>query len=370
MLSAVAGAREAHQGLRICVCVRRPQRRTSAGWSWPGRLRSRALRVPDRGVGVRVQRRRRERGRAASSSLASIPRLSSHPSPACSATAIRASACSSSRISRGSCSSRAAAVAVFADAIPWIVYGLSIAATIATTPFRSSQAALTPNLARTPQELTAANAVSSGIESIAWFAGPALAGILLAVASTGARVPDHGPAHRRFGCAFSSSSASSATERPRRELEASTIAAERMAGFTTLGRSRALRVMMVLLTAQTAIFGAVQVFIVVVAIQLLDLGDGGVGYLNAAMGVGAFIGAVRRTLAHRRPATQPRVPCRDRPHRAAARPARAAGKPSPSRCSSSRSWGLAARSSTSRGSRSSSEQSLTTCSRASSASSR
>jgi hypothetical protein len=48
----------------------------------------------------------------------------------------------------------------------------------------------------------------------------------------------------------------------------------------------------VLLTAQTAVFGAVQVFIVVAAIELLDLGEGGVGYLNAAIGVGAFLGAV------------------------------------------------------------------------------
>ncbi len=50
--------------------------------------------------------------------------------------------------------------------------------------------------------------------------------------------------------------------------------------------------MMVLLTAQTTVFGAVQVFIVVSALELLDLGEGGVGYLNAAIGVGAFIGAV------------------------------------------------------------------------------
>ena len=50
--------------------------------------------------------------------------------------------------------------------------------------------------------------------------------------------------------------------------------------------------MVVLLDAQTALFGAVQVFIVVIALELLDLGDGGVGYLNAAIGVGAFIGAV------------------------------------------------------------------------------
>ncbi len=70
----------------------------------------------------------------------------------------------------------AAALAVFADADPLVVYAFSIAATIATTPFRSSQAALTPTLARTPEELTAANAVASGIDSIAIFAGPAIAG--------------------------------------------------------------------------------------------------------------------------------------------------------------------------------------------------
>ena len=80
---------------------------------------------------------------------------------------------------------RAAAICVLADANAWVVYGLAIAATIATTPFRSSQAALTPSLARTPEELTAANAVASGVESIAVFAGPALAGVLLGVASTG-----------------------------------------------------------------------------------------------------------------------------------------------------------------------------------------
>ena len=39
----------------------------------------------------------------------------------------------------------------------------------------------------------------------------------------------------------------------------------------------------------------VQVFIVVIAIELLDLGDGGVGYLNAAIGIGAFVGAVARS---------------------------------------------------------------------------
>lgn len=185
----------------------------------------------------------------------------------------------------------AAALGVFLDADPWVIYAFSIAATIATTPFRSAQAALTPSLARGPAELTAANAVASGVESIAVFAGPALAGILLAVASTGVVFTITAlliVASALFLLLIHVERA----EQPRRELDASTIAAERFAGFTILARSPALRVMMVLLTAQTAVFGAVQVFIVVAAIELLDLGEGGVGYLNAAMGVGAFIGAV------------------------------------------------------------------------------
>jgi MFS family permease len=185
----------------------------------------------------------------------------------------------------------AAALAVFAEADPWVVYGFSIAATIATTPFRSSQAALTPNLARTPEELTAANAVAAGVESVAVFAGPALAGVLFAVASTGL-VFTITALLVVASAVFLLLIQLEHRESPRRELEASTIMSERLAGFTTLLRDRPLRLMMVLLTAQTAVFGAVQVFIVVAAFELLDLGEGGVGYLSAAIGIGAFVGAV------------------------------------------------------------------------------
>jgi MFS family permease len=185
----------------------------------------------------------------------------------------------------------AAALAVFADAHSWVVYGLSIAATIATTPFRSAQAALTPSLARDPAELTAANAVASGVESIAVFAGPALAGILLGVASTGV-VFTITALLVVASAVFLLLIRVEAADQPRHELEVSTIASERLAGFTALWQQPPLRVMMVLLTAQTAIFGAVNVFIVVVALQLLDLGNEGVGYLNSAIGIGAFLGAV------------------------------------------------------------------------------
>jgi MFS family permease len=185
----------------------------------------------------------------------------------------------------------ASALAVFADADPLVVYALSIAATIATTPFRSSQAALTPTVARTPEELTAANAVAAGIESIAVFAGPALAGVLLAVTSEGTVFLITAgliAASAIFVLLIHLEQA----ERPKRELDAGTIAAERLAGFTTLARNPPLRTMMALLAGQTFVFGAVNVFIVIAAMELLDLGEGGVGYLSAAIGVGAFIGAV------------------------------------------------------------------------------
>ena len=185
----------------------------------------------------------------------------------------------------------AAAGAVFLDASSTVVYALSIAATIATTPFRSSQAALTPTLAQSPTELTAANAVASGIESIAIFVGPALAGILLGLASTGL-VFTLTALMIVASTLFLLLIRFEHVPPPKREIEPGTILSEAFAGFTTLGRHPALRVMMVLLTAQTAIAGAVQVFIVVSAIELLDLGEGGVGYLNAAIGVGAFLGAV------------------------------------------------------------------------------
>jgi hypothetical protein len=47
-----------------------------------------------------------------------------------------------------------------------------------------------------------------------------------------------------------------------------------------------------LFSAQTLVNGAMGVLITVSALQLLDIGAGGVGYLNSAVGVGGLIGAV------------------------------------------------------------------------------
>jgi MFS family permease len=184
----------------------------------------------------------------------------------------------------------AAAACAFLDVASSVVYALAVVAALATTPFRSAQAALTPSLCSSPTELTAANAVASTIESVAVFLGPALSGILLAVASTGAVFTV--TASMLVVSAFFVLRISAAEETPKHELEASTLASEALAGFRAVGREPALRVLIGLLSAQTLIAGAVQVYIVVVAIELLDLGKAGVGYLNSAIGVGSILGGI------------------------------------------------------------------------------
>lgn len=183
-----------------------------------------------------------------------------------------------------------AAVGVFLDAEPIVVYALAVAAAIAATPFRSAQAALTPTLARTPDELTAANAVASTVESIAVFAGPAFAGLLLAAAGSG--VVFGVTAGMLAVSALFLLRVSGPRGTPRGEVEASTLVSEALAGFRTIGREPALRVLMTLLAAQTFLFGTLQVYIVVLSVETLDLGDAGVGYLNSAIGIGCVFGAV------------------------------------------------------------------------------
>ena len=76
-----------------------------------------------------------------------------------------------------------AAATIAADGPPAIVYALVALSAVASTVFRPAKSALLPALVGSPGELTAANAVSSTLESVAMFLGPALGGALLAVSS-------------------------------------------------------------------------------------------------------------------------------------------------------------------------------------------
>jgi len=191
------------------------------------------------------------------------------------------------------------AFAAFKGASPLIVYVLAGFMAVASKTFRPAQAALLPQLARTPEELTAANASSTAIESVGTFVGPALGGLLLAVVSIGwVFVAD--ALTLLWSALFVVQ-----LRAPRREVaaprERTGTFREIGAGFEVLGAEREARVIVFLYFCQTVVAGALRVLIVVTALDLLDVGNAGLGLLNAAMGVGGVIGvAVAFALLGRR----------------------------------------------------------------------
>jgi predicted MFS family arabinose efflux permease len=186
----------------------------------------------------------------------------------------------------------AAAAAVFLEAPAAVVYAFTVGVAVAATPFRPAQAAISPSLASTPEELSATNVVSSTIESIGYFGGPALAGLLLGVASPATVFVVTGALHGWSAYFVGRIRGEEAPRRDQRRRGGSAIVAEALAGLRLGVSDRRLRVILGLFTAQTLVAGAVQVLIVVMAIELLDLGESGVGFLTSAFGVGALLGAV------------------------------------------------------------------------------
>jgi MFS family permease len=183
-----------------------------------------------------------------------------------------------------------AALAVFADAPAGVVYALAGVVAVVSTAFRPAQAALVPTLARTPQELTATNVASSTIESVAFFAGPALGGLLLAATSVGVVF-----AAQAAAFLWSALLVRRITEKPAVPTEAAAarhgILRELAAGFEAVARDNRLRLLIGLFGAQTLVGGALNVLVVATALELLDVGEAGLGFLTSADGLGGLIGA-------------------------------------------------------------------------------
>ena len=183
------------------------------------------------------------------------------------------------------------ALAVFADAPPIVIYVLVGLVGVAATAFRPAEAALIPSLARTPEELTAANVAASTIESVGIFGGPAIGGVLLAASGPG--VVFLVTSGALLWSAFLVSGIRPAGEaKVKDEQEAVSVVDELLAGFRTIARERRLRLLVGLFSAQTFVDGMLSVLIVVIALKLLDTGQAGVGFLNSAVGIGGLLGAV------------------------------------------------------------------------------
>src|SRR5207244_7720446 len=65
---------------------------------------------------------------------------------------------------------------------------------------------------------------------------------------------------------------------------------EAMEGFRVLAKEPDARVLVFLYSCQTFMDGALRVLMVVTALDLLGIGNSGLGFLNAAVGVGGLVG--------------------------------------------------------------------------------
>jgi MFS family permease len=192
------------------------------------------------------------------------------------------------------------ATMMWEGAPPISIYLLVGVITLIGRAFDPASAAMLPNLAETPEELTAANVTASTIDSVGYFAGPALGGILLAVASPPAVVALTAILilwSALFVSLIRPPQAEAVEEAAVRPAAESPGASERIlagmiVGFKTVGTNQRLAIIVGLFGAVSLVLGATEVLIVNIAIDLLHLHQSGVGYLNAAFGVGALIGAL------------------------------------------------------------------------------
>ncbi len=198
------------------------------------------------------------------------------------------------------------AAALLAEAPLLIVYALAALAATTITLTRPAQGSLLPSLARTPEELTAANAAAGWIESLSMFAGPAVAGVLLAVSGPGAVFAVMAGA--LLVSALLTARIGARTAPPAPTHDGGSALGELLGGFRALVHERQPRLVVLLVGSYAVVEGAMDVMLVVLGLKMLDIGSGGVGFLNAAVGVGGIVGAaLTALLVARRRLTPPLV---------------------------------------------------------------
>jgi MFS family permease len=182
-----------------------------------------------------------------------------------------------------------AAVVTATGGPPVATYGFAVVATVAMALYRPAHSALLPALAKSPEDLTSANAVRGTLDSLATLGGPVAAAALFAAS---------GPAVVFSACSAASLLAGFVVvglpydAPPREDRVRSNVGRDIVQGFTTIAADRTLSLITGLGVVQTFTRGCLTVFTVVIAIDLLHTGDPGVGLLNAAVGAGGLLGSI------------------------------------------------------------------------------
>jgi MFS family permease len=188
-------------------------------------------------------------------------------------------------------------VIAIAHGSAWAIYVLAVTSTVVSGAYIPAQSALMPSLVETPEELTSANLVKNTVASVGMFVGPALGGILLVLSGPAAVFALEAAAFV-WSASFTLLVPGDA---PPERAERLRLLPEITAGFATVLRRPALRVVVGLITVQTIVEGSLYVLIVVLALRVLHGSNATLGWLNTGMGVGSVVGAaVMAVVASRR----------------------------------------------------------------------
>jgi MFS family permease len=172
-----------------------------------------------------------------------------------------------------------------------LTYLLIAAVGVAAAPCRPAQLAFAPMLARSPEELVAANVTQMTFEGLATLLGPALAGVVLAVSGP--------PAALAIAAGFSLASAlllagvrgkADPTRAARQQRES--VLDSLGGGVRELARLPDLNAIIGGFWAQTFVRGMLNVLVVSLTLTTLGLGEGAVGFISGAFGAGVILGAL------------------------------------------------------------------------------
>jgi MFS family permease len=186
-----------------------------------------------------------------------------------------------------------------------LVYVLVVLVGVFAAPCRPAQLAMTPVIARSPEELVAANVTQTTFEGAASLLGPALAGALLALsgaslALAAAAAVAAASALLMTGVGTGADPTRLARRRPEGVLVSLT------GGIREIVRRPDIAVVIGGFWAQTLVRGMLNVLVVALALTTLGLGEGGAGFLSGAFGAGVVLGAlITTTLVGRRRLSRP-----------------------------------------------------------------
>jgi len=184
------------------------------------------------------------------------------------------------------------ALAVALDLGVVAVLGLGGLLAMASTTFEPAKNAILPSLVEKPDQLTAANVTTSSFESSGIFVGPALGGLLLAVGSLELAFAATGALLACSALLLTRIEEQPASMKEQSERSGEGFLGEALAGIRAVAADPRLRLVVGLFCAQVIVAGAVTVFVVVIALELLGLGQGAVGLFNSAAGLGGLFGSL------------------------------------------------------------------------------